>query len=203
MKYADIIAKVKAYMDEVGAIDGALLIDIDTEKPIDMLIAETLASGWRSFVLQCPLHLLPVTTFGTAIAAIAKVGFITIPENFIKVAVIKMTSWGHDLNDVYPTTGPGANLYAMQANEFTRGTPTRPIAFIKSGTIECYSGAAATEEVTFKYVADVLFDAVSTEEIVAANIAHAFCYHVAGNVYDILGNQVAKTMYANRDALCV
>jgi len=199
MNYDAIISKVKAFMDEVGAIDGTLLIEDDTEKPVDMLISASLASAWRSFALLCPLYLLP-SKAGANVTATTKTATIPIPTDFIRLASVKMSSWVRDLSDLYPAEG---NLYAMQSNDFTKGTPTRPLAFVKNGTIECYSGAANGETTTFKYVADVVFDAKVTDELIPANIAHAFCYHVAGNVYDILNSQAAKTMYANRDALCV
>lgn len=197
MKYNEIFEKVKAYMDEVGPIDGGLILDDDTEKPLDALIASVLESAWKSFVLLCPLHLL-TSKAGTSVAASNHIASIPIPTDFIRLASVKMASWSHDLYELHPAIG---NLYAMQHNEFTMGTPTRPIAFIKHGVIECYSGTGATESTSFKYIAKKTFNPESEEDLIEDLVSHAFCYHVAGNVYDSLGNKLSQVAYTNRDRL--
>lgn len=198
MIYGEILDKVKAYMDEVGAIDGALLVDIDTEKPIDMLIAEALDSAWRSFVFHSPLHYLPIKTV-TAKTITSLVIIVAKPTDFIRLASFMVSTWSRPVFQGYYETDP---IYAMQRNEYTKGTPTRPVVIIRPATLEGYSAVTANDTLSMTYVPSVDFTDKTTD-IIPDSVSSAFCYHIAGNVYDILGSAVAKTMYANRDALCV
>ena len=198
MNYDEILAQVKVALDEVDSLDGGLIIEDNGNNPIDNLIAGLLDSAWRSFVFVAPLHLLPTKNI-TTVSISSLVAVVAKPADFIRLSSFKLSSWARQIIEAYPYDSA---MYSIQKNVFTRAGINRPVVIITPTTIEGYSASSANDTLDMNYVSAIVFDPTSEASIVPANIAQAFCYHVAGMVYSSLSSQAANVMFANRDGLC-
>lgn len=204
MTYQEIIDKIKACMDELTPINGGLLVSLENEEiPVGQLIVNALDGAWRSFALSCPLHLLPYVfasddEMNKSITNLVVV--VDKPTNFIRLHSFTVSSWVRAVTKAHTSE---EEIYAFQKNIYSRGTPTRPVVIEKNTTLEGYTAAIVYDTVSMSYIPAITFVEGDETTDYDEKWAYAFCYHVAGVVYDILGNEYAAIMYANRDKLCV
>lgn len=120
-----IIKKVLARLDEVSHSES---IDLVPDPTISLLLDE----GIDTFLLMVPNHLIKDHLYdfsaGSNEVYDHYTGFITLPENYLKLVRFRMHSWKRPVTEpIYPSSPE----YVLQSNKYLRGTPDRPIAAIR------------------------------------------------------------------------
>jgi len=177
-------------MEELTPFDDGLIVLNSDVKPIESYIEETIQPTFDNLLLFCPLHLttpvyLPAMTDKTDNGR--KIGFITIPEDFIRIHTIKMKGWERPVHRPITIENPD---YLKQLNLYTRGGSAKPVV-LKREKLELYTFSLTDEIETKTYV-----QSQDINEVFEVNekLYEPLCFMVASNVYAVFGNKQAEYM---------
>ncbi len=107
-------------------------------------------------------------------------GRVILPDGFIKLANFKMASWVSDSPVVIDRS---STLYPLQLNQYTRGTPARPVVVIESQELIYYSIASQTEAQIEKAKAVCRIEA---GELFPTNLVEPMCWIAASKALTIM-----------------
>ena len=182
----EIIERVKNLMNEAepdGAATTAIFAD-DTVM-IEHYIAQCIAPAANALFAVAPIHKLPLSE-GARFSEELNTGIITLPEKFMRLAALRLSSWERTVTETVPA---GSVLHHAQQNPYLRAGKGKPVAVaaFRNGeaVIECYPCPLGSTLQQFSYVAEVS----DGDPIIAGNaLADAVCHLCASLVYNIFGN---------------
>lgn len=125
-------------MDENGVDRSEFISDEDSSSNLISIILACLSESIRSCYLQADENMLDGKDLTVAqIDEKTNIGeyqsgSFDLPGNLLRILTFKMSDWIKAVSS--PLYGQSSQEYAMQKNEFTCGTPERPVAFIIVGT---------------------------------------------------------------------
>ncbi len=162
LRRSEICSKVLAFLDELGENDAAFILSDKDATELTTIIGEVTPLSVRNVHLNAPNYLLDgekytvgqngsseVTSGRYAIADTLKVT-IGLPTDFLRLVSVKMSSWMAPITGAITEDMPE---YRMQANEYMRGTATKPVcAYVRISDelpgLELYSAKAADDSVS-------------------------------------------------------
>ena len=134
-----LINMVKAKLDEIVPEGEGVQFSLDTEPdisdPYNLLINAFLDEAAKRVLQLAPIHVLdPVKSDATATADATdnKIGYIALPDNFLRFVSLKMADWKRQVSECLPVTDP---RYKLQTSKYTRGGTAKPAAFFGFRTI--------------------------------------------------------------------
>lgn len=188
---------VKSKIDELAPFDGGLTLITAPgntgNNPIETYIDQFLNDSAKETLLEAPFHVLPLTAFATITYDLPnKKAVITIPTTYLRVGIIKFSSWERP---VYRAIYPGDPDYAKQFNRWLRGKSARPAAVWMSeagtGKLICY-GVTANTGTDARYVAETV------AESMPANLHNAMTWHCASQVLQVYDKEKLSQMAYSR-----
>lgn len=201
-----LINKVKTRIDEVSASGDAIVdVGVENTKPYDSIIEELLDESAMEVLLKAPFYRLNVTT-GSVSAVMdsndEKIGTITLPENFVRLVSLKMTSW---LQPVTAFALPGDAVAIKQSNKYIRGGVAKPVAVLyktDAGYMAHYYSVPTKDD---HKVSEFLYiKKASATEIADSQMVDALCWICAGKTLGVLGEKgLAEMCYENAKGLMV
>lgn len=141
---------VKSKIDELAPFDGGLTLITAPgntgNNPIETYIDQFLDESAKETLLEAPYHVLPLSNFSTiAFDLTNKKATITLPATYLRVGIIKFSSWDRP---VFKAIYPGDPEYSRQFNRWLRGGKSRPTAvwITESGVAKliCYGVTSNT-----------------------------------------------------------
>lgn len=163
LRRSEICSKVLAFLDELGENDAAFILSDKDASELATIIGEVTPLSVRNVHLNAPNYLLdgetqfvekfdPSATPSAGRYAIADTLKVTIglPKDFLRLVSVKMSSWMAPITGAITEDMPE---YRMQANEYMRGTATKPVcAYVRISDelpgLELYSAKAADDSVS-------------------------------------------------------
>jgi len=120
MDRQEIIVKVKLRMDELGPFEEGQVVDSGR---IDHYLDDSV----KRLLLLVPPYIPTPTTMGVTSGTPFtdnKTGSIKLPSDFVRFVALKMHSWSRTVTRAISENDPE---YAMQSNEFLRGSNDKPV----------------------------------------------------------------------------
>ena len=199
-----IINFVKAKLDELipegEGVTFKLSDSPNISDPYNLLINAHLDEATKDVILGAPLSVLvPIkdsVTTGTPFASGSLQGYVSLPNDFLRLSQFKMADWERIVEIPITPTDP---LYKSQSNEFLRGGTAKPVAVLSwrnnSGTVvrilEYYSVLNTHNvERLFYHVEKTAEDFIS----VNPNLLPSLAWMCAGKIMQILGLQIPMQM---------
>lgn len=151
--------KIRVALDEnMSSTALAELGDIDTLS-LDELIESKIEDAARIVVQEAPLSLLsdmttPYTTMSVSATAPYK-ATVDLPDDFLRLASIKLRSWPYAVYEVLPSDAP---LYIQAHSPYgVVGTKDRPLVFMSVGanakkTLELFSASGSSDTLSCLYI---------------------------------------------------
>lgn len=212
-----LINLTKAKLDEVipegEGLQFTVEDDINISDPLNLLINAILDEAGTRVLMNCPKHYLdPVKSTATATAnnADPKIGYIVLPDNFLRFISLKMTEWLRPVTELTPVESP---VYAMQFNRYARGGIGKPKAAMAHRPVSVTAGEPPVTTTTQKRVIeyfsvktshaiDWLYYIQETEaENIQTNLRHALTWMAAGMILQITERvDLAKVAFEQEQA---
>ena len=159
-----LINMVKAKLDEIVPEGEGIQFSVDTEPdisdPYNLLINAFLDEAATRVIQNAPLHILdPVKSDKTATpdASDNKIGYIELPDNFLRFISLKMAEWKRQVTVCLPME---SEQYKLQSSKYTRGGIAKPAAFMGFRTISSaqervieYYSVSSSHEIDWLYYA--------------------------------------------------
>lgn len=127
---SDLVKEIRVAIDSNLKSDQLTGIsDIDT-LALEEIIGSKIAEAARIVVLNAPSYLLDGgDSLGTTVAWNGTSGRMTLPEDFLRLVVFKMSDWSRGVTVPISETDP---LYAQQGSRWAgvRGNPQKPVVAI-------------------------------------------------------------------------
>lgn len=193
MTVGDIIKRVREYLDEVGALNGA--VELNGSAPVDERI--------KSIIPECAVVLgqgkaMDVSSF---VVGNGGVGLIDVPADYGRLQELRLSCWSRS---VYEVVLPGTPQYRRQQNMVTRGGTVRPVvALVPKGegrVLELYSVPTWDSRVKVdeaSYVAVPVIESNDTDIAVSKDREPAMCYMVAMRVARTYGDEKAVALLSS------
>ncbi len=181
MTRAEITAKVQLCLDEInGLSEGQTIMDAQIEGQLDDS-AVSLLLLLPSFLSDpvAPEAALPITG-----------GVITMPDDFLKVGTLKLTSWGVHIEKPLPISHPRVSY---ESYGYLKATPNNPLAAIKNeaGSIKILlAPVAESDSVELFYVARP-----EAAEDLADKLIDMLAWHTSERIFTAYG-ETEKSMAA-------
>ena len=196
MTKIEIIERVKVLLEEINPFDDGLQVLNSEVQPIQSYIEKSIKPGLEQLLLFCPLHLttptnLPAMT--SVVSGTRKIGYITIPEDFLRIHTIKINNWEKAVHRAISVENPE---YALQQNPFTRGGSAKPVV-AKAEKLELYTlkEGDTVEKATYIQRPDI-------EDLnLNQKLFEPACYMIAAEVLAIFGSKQAEYMSAKANEL--
>ena len=175
MTQAEIIAKVRSILNEHGSDD--VLSIADDRVLLDDYITEAIPDA---------VAMLAVKGFRVNVAAFTSIdsdGAITLPNDFLSLLSLKLSTWKRAVTSVGIMGSPE---YIMAQNEFTQPGPNSPYCYRDGSVLRCMPKGelnAQASEYNAKYSG--VINADSKE-------GTAVCYMTAALVLGVFGDNVGK-----------
>jgi hypothetical protein len=183
-----LIDLVKAKLDEIiPAVSLSLDEDEAIEDPYSLLINSFLDESAKRVLLSAPAHVLvptPGTVEATQDVTDNKIGYIILPDNFLRAISLRMSEWKRDVTEFMTQSD---KRYRLQQNKYTRGGTAKPVAVLghkKTGgsarrVIEYYS-------VNTSHVIEYFFYIPQTDaEDLQSNLTDALTWTCAGMILQV------------------
>ena len=193
-----IINYVKAKIDEIIPEGEGVQFNVEAEPnvsdPYNLLINSILDEAAKRTLMSAPIHVIEPTDASsqtvTADAGGDKIGYIELPDNFLRLISLKMTDWEREVNEAITTYHPG---YKMQRNKYVRGGVSKPVAVyawrkigaVQKRVIEYYSVDTNHTIESFFYVPETV------AEEVQSNLLDALTWFCASMILNIVGMENA------------
>lgn len=133
MTKKDYIDRVLLIMNEASMSDtrDSMFIGADTAK-IDRQIEGSYVDAWRRCVKVMPRTWFENKSFkpnneGHYSDLAQGMGYVELPKDFYMISIFKMEGWNKAVQEALMSSDI---VTALQANEYTRGTPVRPVCVI-------------------------------------------------------------------------
>lgn len=196
-----LINLTKAKLDEVipegEGLQFAVEGDINISDPLNLLINAILNEAGKRVQMNCPVNYLdPVKSNATATPETYdnNIGYIVLPDNFMRFISLKMADWKKPVNQVLDTE---SEEYAMQFNPYVRGGVAKPKIAMAHREAYTNEGDPPTEafrqkkvieyfSINYSHTIDYLYYIQETEaENVQTNLRDALTWVAAGMVLQI------------------
>lgn len=199
VQLSDIIREVKIILNENIAMDS-ILLDDPNQLELEELIKARIIDAVRFVHENAPSEHLSqgLDLVGTITTNQDGTGYMTIPDNFLRLIVFQLESWHLPVFNLISDNDPA---YLMQKSKFTgvRGGPSKPVCAITSGDngkiIEFYSvrpGTAATKKKA-RYIPMPEIEVNSIR--ICPKLKTSAYYYCAGLVAGIFKDQVAASLF--------
>lgn len=166
---------------------------LEEVKPIYSYIEETLKQAADEMLLVAPLDKLTSEDAKPCshVHADGCIGTITTPPDFLRLRALKMNTW---MRVVKVAEHPTSALAYAQDNEWTRGTPQKPVVVLGKRKLHYYSVKEGEEHSVIQYRYIPEFDEYMdyTDEI-----AELIALNCAKKIYEVFQNADGVTMMAN------
>lgn len=147
---SDLVKEIRVAIDSNLKSDQLTGIsDMDT-LALEEIIGSKIAEAARIVVLNAPSYLLDGgDSLGTTVVWNGTSGRMTLPEDFLRLVVFKMSDWSRAVTVPISETDP---LYAQQSSRWAgvRGNPQKPVVAIVPNSnglvLEFYTSNAGTVE---------------------------------------------------------
>lgn len=197
MLRADIIAKVKARMDELNPFDG-----VELNPSID-LVDSLLDEATTTVLTILPLYLIKPTPFtATTVTQTGRTGSVELDTDFLRLHSFKMVGWSTEVSQAISPQHP---KYALQKHSVTMGGLIKPVVVIKSDDAKVnkvlyyYSlpdGETHTIE-TALYIKTLVADDVTSPDIIPDDLTDYIAWQCASDVFlameEVSASNSAKT----------
>jgi hypothetical protein len=128
-----LINYVKSKIDELIPEGEGVQFNVESEPnigdPYDLFINSILDEAAKKTLMSAPIHYIEPTDASsqtvTPDAGGDKIGYIVLPDNFLRLISLKMTDWEREVNEAITTYNP---LYKLQRNQYVRGGVAKPVA---------------------------------------------------------------------------
>ena len=157
-------------------------------KPIYSYVEKNLIQSANEVLLAVPLRYLKTEDSKTAPISAAsfctRVGVISTDEAFLRIHSLRLSGWKRTLHNHIDIGTPAAE---EQDNEFTMGTPEKPVAVFDGESIFCYSVKEGTTPAIddFRWIKQF---AIDDEDKYSENVAEAITLNCAKKIYEVFGN---------------
>jgi len=197
----ELINYVKAKIDEIIPEGEGVQFSEESSPnisdPYNLFINSILDETAKKTLMSTPVHVIVPTDASTqtvtADSGGDKIGYIQLPDNFLRLISLKMTDWEREVNFAITTYDP---LYALQRNKYVRGGISKPviayswrvISDASKRVLEYYSVDENHTIEKFLYVPETV------AEEVQSNLVDAMTWFCAGMVLQIIGmGEASKT----------
>lgn len=211
-----LINGVKVKLDELIPEGEGVVFDLEetpnVSDPYDLLINAILNEAAKRVLMNCPKHYLsPVKSNVTATpdTTDTKIGYIVLPDNFLRFISLKMAEWKRPVTDLTPV---GTEEYFMQYNPYVRGGIAKPKAASTHREIEVDIEGTPTLvqkrvleyfSVNYSHTIDWLYYIQETEaENVQTNLRDALTWMSAGMVLQIIERGDLAKLAFEQEAAC-
>lgn len=187
-----IINYVKLKLDEISpeaeGLQFSLEEDLNVSDPLNIMINALLPEATKRVLLICPIqYLMPVKSIATAVAntgSDTKIGYIPLPDNFVRFVSLKMADWKRSVSEAISTIDP---QYKSQANIYTRGGTAKPVVVMSHRTIATVTARVIEYySINTSHTIDYLYYIQETApEDLQINLIDALTWMCAGMVLQI------------------
>lgn len=183
-----VIDLVKAKLDElIPGVDLVLSEDEGLIEPYTVLINSLLDESAKRVLQTAPIHILtPKLSTAEAVqnASDNKIGYIVLPADFLRIALLKMTEWKREVTDFIT---PADGKYKLQHNRYTRGGLAKPVAVLtykqvageSKRVVEYYSVNSSHVVEHLYYIPETLAEDIQT------NLQDALTWTCAGMILQV------------------
>ena len=195
MTRQELINAVKTKIDELSPLDGVVtLAGLVHDKPVDTFADALLDECAREVLAKAPVsRLRPYPCLAPAFNTGNGVGFVPLPDDFVRLLEFKMSEWQRPVNTVCE---PGSDLALRQHNKFTRGGCCKPVCVFGhcegARVLEYYSVERSHEIERFLYVQDV------PAEDIPVDLQDVLTWWCASRIWQIVGRQAEAQMAYER-----
>lgn len=199
MTEQEIIAKVRAIMNEIGEEAKLSLLGEDTIK-LDEYIKSAIPDAVNIIIANSPVRCVNKKLGSTTPVVPGEngKGYIMLPDDYVSLIAFKLSGWKRMTAILYPIT---SEEYKVQSNEFTRSGTHKPMCFLNYNEtgqkILEYYAIGTTNPVTVEtFVYEGKYNSEEGIDLAANDpLAIAICYMCASLVYSIFENkETAKEM---------
>lgn len=181
-----VIVKLEEYTP-FGPSSGKTLLaggdSLDEVKPIYSYVETSIDEAADEILRLLPTHAISdiaISSTPTLITTDNHTGKITIPTNYLRLHTLLMTGWQRPVHLAIRPTDP---LYSLQFNEWTRGTPQKPIVTDDGLYLHYYSVNNTHTIEQFLYV-----EHFNLNTDYPPQVAEAIALNTARKVYQIFSN---------------
>lgn len=122
---SEIYEKVRAFLDELGDNDAGFMLSDKDSSELNTIIDKVTPLSVRNIHISAPYRMLDGETYTPDDFSVEnKKATMTLPENFLRLVQVKLSSWNAPVVNVVTEDMPE---YRMQANEYMRGTHYKPV----------------------------------------------------------------------------
>ncbi len=122
---SEIYEKVRAFLDELGDNDAGFMLSDKDSSELNTIIDKVTPLSVRNIHISAPYRMLDGDMYVPSDFSVEnKKATMTLPENFLRLVQVKLSSWNAPVVDVVTEDMPE---YRMQANEYMRGTHYKPV----------------------------------------------------------------------------
>lgn len=162
-------------------------------KPIYSYVDETINQAANEILLVAPLDKLTSedAAHGCHVHNDGCIGTITTPPDFLRLRALRMNTWTRTVKEAQHPTSEKAY---EQDNEWTRGTPQKPVVVLDECKLRYYSIAEGAEHTVLQYRYIPEFSVYGEySELIAELIA----LNCAKKIYEVFQNTEGVSMMAN------
>lgn len=166
---------------------------LDEVKPIYSYIDETLPQAANEILLIAPLDKLDSERFDHKCHVFydGRIGTVSTPHDFLRLRALRMNTWTRTVKVAeHPTS---VKAYE-QDNEWTMGTPQKPVVVLDEGKLRYYSIEEGAEHTVkeYRYIPEFSETGDYSEQI-----AELIALNCAKKIYEIFQNAEGVTAMAN------
>ena len=122
---SEIYEKVRAFLDELGDNDAGFMLSDKDSSELNTIIDKVTPLSVRNIHISAPYRMLDGDMYEPSDFSVEnKKATMTLPENFLRLVQVKLSSWSAPVVNVVTEDMPE---YRMQANEYMRGTYYKPV----------------------------------------------------------------------------
>lgn len=122
---SEIYEKVRAFLDELGDNDAGFMLSDKDSSELNTIIDKVTPLSVRNIHISAPYRMLDGDMYEPSDFSVEnKKATMTLPENFLRLVQVKLSSWSAPVVNVVTEDMPE---YRMQANEYMRGTHYKPV----------------------------------------------------------------------------
>lgn len=188
-----VVMKLEEYSPYINSQNGSGVLlggndKLSEIKPIYSYVEKNLIQSANEVLRAVPLRYLETEDSKKASISAAsfcpRVGVINTDDEFLRIHSLRLKGWKRTLHDHIDIGTPAAE---EQDNEFTMGTPEKPVAVFDGSSIYCYSiKEGMTPSIDdFRWIKQF---AIDNEDKYSENVAEAITLNCAKKIYEVFGN---------------
>ena len=205
VKITNIITDVKLALDENESASNVLLADTD-QLQMDALIRSKIIDAVRYIHQAAPISMVDGQTavgkpgYSAAWATESGISTITLPTDFLRLVIFKMTNWTRPITNPILDTDPE---YAMQRSKYKgiKGGKEKPVAAITtngsgSKVLEGFTSETAdVEKIVYIPIPSISGTSPNETVNICAQLYQPVIYHCAGLVAMTYKDELAKDLF--------